>query len=213
MSGLIVDAGQRLDELAITLKAEPMEGPYPQFVATGDHIREPDLLAGLATAPGPLTPAECAERARRTAALIDRSHLNREGGGEALLLWRSASSEAWLNLWWAPRDTGYHDHDGSCVGVHVIDGVARNEALMYGRERRVREYRAGDSFSFPHDGIHRMEHDPGAVTIHVYSPPIRAVGHYELVDGMLQRTPCGPDDPSPPSDALLAAARSAQQSV
>ena len=166
------------------------------------------MLAALATAPGPLTPAECADRARRAAAVIDRSRVNREGAGEALLLWRSDSSEAWLNLWWAPRDTGYHDHDGSCVGVHVIDGVARNEALMFGQERRVREYGAGDSFSFPNHGIHRMEHDPGAITIHVYSPPIRSLGHYELVDGMLQRTPGDPDDPSPPSDALLAAARS-----
>ena len=84
---------------------------------------------------------------------------------------------------------------------------------MYGRERRVREYRPGDSFSFPNDGIHRMEHDPGAITIHVYSPPIRSLGHYELIDGMLQRTPGGPDDPSPPSDALLAAARCAQKNV
>jgi histidine ammonia-lyase len=210
---LTVDAGERLDRLAITLEAEPMTEPNPQFVATGEHIREPDQLAVLATAPGPLTPVQCADRARRTAALIDRSRVNREGGGEALLLWRSDSSEAWLNLWWAPRDTGYHDHDGSCVGVHVIDGVARNEALMYGRERRIHEYHAGDSFSFPNDGIHRMEHDPGAITIHVYSPPIREVGHYELIDGMLQRTPCGPDDPSPPSDALLAAARCAQNAV
>ena len=91
----------------------------------------------------------------------------------------------------------------------MIDGIARNEALMFGGERRVREYHAGDSFSFPGDGIHRMEHDPGAITIHVYSPPIRSLGHYELVDGMLQRTPGDPDDPSPPSDQLLAATRSA----
>jgi histidine ammonia-lyase len=212
--GLTVDSGERLDALVAALGAEPMPEPQPlpepqpQFVATGDHIREPDVLAALATAPGPLTPAECAERARRVASVIDRSRLNREGAGEALLLWRSDGSEAWLNLWWAPRDTGYHDHDGSCVGVHVIDGVARNEALMFGQERRVREYRAGDSFFFPNQGIHRMEHDPGAITIHVYSPPIRSLGHYELIDGMLQRTPGDPDDPSPPSEQLLAAARS-----
>jgi histidine ammonia-lyase len=210
---LTVDAGERLDRLAATLEAEPIAESRPQFVATGDHIREPNVLAALGTAPGPLTPDQCADRARRAAAVIDRSRLDREGAGEALLLWRSDSSEAWLNLWWAPRDTGYHDHDGSCVGVHVIDGVARNEALMYGRERRVHEYRAGDSFWFPNDGIHRMEHDPGAITIHVYSPPIRSLGHYELIDGMLQRTPGGPDDPSPPSDALLAAARCAQKNV
>jgi histidine ammonia-lyase len=206
---LTIDAGARLDALAAVLDAEPPPNPKAQFLATGDHIRDPDVLAALAIAPGPLTPAECADRARRTAAVIDRSRLSREGSGEALLLWRSDSSEAWLNLWWAPRDTGYHDHDGSGVGVHVIDGVARNEALMYGQERRVREYGAGDSFFFRTDGIHRMEHDPGAITIHVYSPPIRSLGHYELVDGMLQRTPGDPDDPSPPSEQLLAAARSA----
>jgi histidine ammonia-lyase len=215
---LTVDCGQRIDRLAAALHAEsrpepqPPE-PQPQFVAAGDHIRQPDVLAALATAPGPLTPAQCADRASRAASMIDRSRLNLEGAGEALLLWRSDSSEAWLNLWWEPRDTGYHDHDGSCVGVHVIDGIARNEALMYGRERRVREYRAGDSFSFPNDGIHRMEHAPGAITVHVYSPPIRSLGHYELVDGMLQRTPGDPDDPSPPSDTLLAAARRAQKHV
>ncbi len=80
---------------------------------------------------------------------------------------------------------------------------------MYGRPRLVREYRAGDTFSFPNHGIHRMEHDPGAITIHVYSPPIRSLGHYELVDGMLQRAPGGPEDPSPPSPELLAGQPSA----
>ena len=106
------------------------------------------------------------------------------------------------------RDTGYHDHDGSCVGVYVIAGVARNEALPFGPSREVREYRAGDSFSFPNAGIHRMEHDAGAITVHVYSPPIRSLGHYDLVDGTLQRRPGGPDDPSPPSPGLLGARRS-----
>jgi histidine ammonia-lyase len=193
-----LDAGERLGALTEVLEAAP------PVVAEGGPVRAPALLAELAEAPGPLTPEQCAVRARSAAAALDISELNEEGAGEALLLWRSESSEAWLNLWWQPRDTGYHDHDGSCVGVHVISGVARNEALMYGGPRLVREYRAGASFSFGNDGIHRMEHDPGAITIHVYSPPIRSLGHYELVDGMLQRTPGGPEDPSPPSPQLLA---------
>ena len=55
--------------------------------------------------------------------------------------------------------------------------------------------------------LEKVHHDlstaePGAVTIHVYSPPIRAIGHYDVVDGMLQRTPCAPDEPSAPSHAL-----------
>ena len=204
---LTVDSGARLDELAVALEAgvdADCAADVDGLADAGGVVADPSLLTALATAPGPLTPEQCAERARRAAMALDLTGLRPAGDGEAVLLWRSASSEGWLNLWWQPRDTGFHDHDGSCVGVHVIGGVARNEALMYGRPRSVREYRSGESFSFPTGGIHRMEHEPGAVTIHVYSPPIRSLGHYELVDGMLQRTPGGPDDPSPPSPDLLA---------
>jgi hypothetical protein len=151
-----------------------------------------------------LSADECAEVARRTAALVDAAALERNGDGFFELLWRSAHSEAWLNCWWDSRDTGFHDHGGSCVGVLVVDGRARNEALVVSGPRRVREYGAGDSFSFPGTGIHRMEHDAGAVTIHVYSPPIETIGHYELVDGELRRHPGPPDEGSPPSPALTA---------
>ena len=77
---LTLDAGGRLDELAAALEAEPLPEPQPQpqfeprpqFVARGDHIRDSGVLAALATAAGPLTPAECADRARRVASVIDR---------------------------------------------------------------------------------------------------------------------------------------------
>jgi hypothetical protein len=103
------------------------------------------------------------------------------------------------------RDTGFHDHDGSAVGVYVIAGTVTNEGLPVGAEHRARQYEAGESFSVPGTGIHRMGHETGAVTVHVYSPPLRAIGYYELVDGLLQRTPGPPDDPSPESPRLLAA--------
>jgi len=67
------------------------------------------------------------------------------------------------------------------------------------------EYGPGETFWFPGDGIHRMDHEAGAITIHVYSPPIRAIGHYDLDDGQLRRTPGPPDEPSRPSGALYAA--------
>ena len=91
-----------------------------------------DALVLLASGAVALTPVECMERAERAAMALDVSALDRASAGDALLLWRSDSSEAWLNLWWQPRDTGYHDHDGSCVGVYVIEGVARNESLVIG---------------------------------------------------------------------------------
>jgi hypothetical protein len=115
---------------------------------------------------------------------------------------RDEHSEAWLNLWWEPRDTGYHDHTGSCVGVHVIAGRAWNEPLTLGTPPTAREYGPGETFWFPGEGIHRMDHQAGAVTIHVYSPPIRAIGHYDLDGGQLRRTQGLPDQPSPPSAAL-----------
>jgi len=162
-------------------------------------------LALLASGAGPLTALECMEHAERAAKVLDVSVLDRGSAGDALLLWRGDASEAWLNLWWRARDTGYHDHDGSCVGVYVIEGLARNESLVIGVPRRLHEYRPGDRFSFPATGIHRMEHEAGAITVHVYSPPIRSIGEYELQDGDLRRRPVAPDEPSAASPHLLAA--------
>jgi hypothetical protein len=154
---------------------------------------------------GALTPEECATRARAAADLVDVGSLDQSGQGSFELLWRTAHSEAWLNTWWEPRDTGFHDHGGSCVGVHVLDGRVRNEALVVTGPRQICEHGADDSFSFPGTGIHRMEHEPGAITIHVYSPPIDAIGHYEIVEGELHRREGPPDEGSPPSPALSAA--------
>lgn len=151
-----------------------------------------------------LAPDECAGLARSAAELVDLDSLERGGDGRFELLWRNEHSEAWLNLWWEPRDTGFHDHGGSCVGVHVLEGRARNEPFVIGGPRRVKQYGSGESFSFPGDGIHRMEHDRGAVTIHVYSPPIAAIGHYDVVDGELRRTQGASDEGSPPSPGLTA---------
>ena len=66
-----------------------------------------------------LGPEECADLARAAAARIDATALPRGGAGSFELLWRSEHSEAWLNTWWQSRDTGFHDHGGSCVGVFV----------------------------------------------------------------------------------------------
>lgn len=160
-----------------------------------------DALAG---SDHDLSPEECAALARSAAALVDLAALERKGEGHFDLLWRTERSEAWLNMWWEPRDTGFHDHGGSCVGVYVLEGRAHNEALVVTGSRHVREYGADESFACLGTGIHRMEHDRGAVTIHVYSPPITAIGHYEVVDGALHRRSGPPDQGSPPSPGLSA---------
>ncbi len=165
---------------------------------------EPARFEALAVSDRDLAPEDCAALARSAAELIDPAELERDREGRFELLWRTEHTEAWLNMWWEPRDTGFHDHGGSCVGVYVLEGRVRNEPLVVSGPRRSSEYRAGESFSFPGTGIHRMEHEPGAVTVHVYSPPIRAIGHYELVDGELRRHSGPPNEASPPSPTLSA---------
>ncbi|MEU7856998.1 hypothetical protein [Nonomuraea sp. NPDC049141] len=159
-------------------------------------------LAALAATHRAYTPEECAELARQAAESVDIGALPRSGPGGYVLLWSGEHSIAWLNTWWEARDTGFHDHDGSAVGVYVLAGRVSNEGLPIEGTRRVGFYGAGESFSFPGTGIHRMDHEAGAITIHVYSPPLRGIGHYEVVDGFLRRTPGSPDEASPPSPGL-----------
>jgi hypothetical protein len=104
-----------------------------------------------------------------------------------------------------PRDTGYHDHTGSGADVHVIEGRAWNEPLTIGEPPGARVCGPGATFWVPGGGIDRMGHQAGAVTIDVYSPPIRAIGHYDLHEGQLRRRQGPPDQPSPPSAALYEA--------
>jgi hypothetical protein len=153
-----------------------------------------------------LTPEECMALARSMASRVELSALDREGEGSFELLWRDEYSEGWLNTWWESRDTGFHDHGGSCVGVYVLDGHATSEALVVGGgPRHVRTYGAGESFCAPATGIHRVDHARGAVTIHVYSPPLSGIGHYDVVDGELRRHAGRADEVSPPSPELVAA--------
>lgn len=161
-------------------------------------------MEALATSDRDLSPEECADLARSAAELLDLAALERGGAGSFELLWRTEHSEAWLNTWWEPRDTGFHDHGGSCVGVHVLEGRARSEGLVVNGPRRHVDYAAGESFFAPATGIHRVEHEPGAVTIHVYSPPLTSIGHYDIVDGELRRHAGAPDEVSPPSPGLSA---------
>jgi hypothetical protein len=154
---------------------------------------------------GVLDPDSCRDVATRAAALIDAASLDRSGDGEAVQLWSNDGSEAWLNTWWQPRDSGFHDHGGSGGGVFVIEGEVTGEYLQVAGGRRVSRFGPGDSFSFEGNRIHRVDHLVGAVTVHVYSPPLTTIGHYELVDGELRREAGAPDEVSPPSLELTRA--------
>ena len=66
----------------------------------------------------------------------------------------------------------------------------REETLALGGDPVVREVGPGAVFSFDATDIHRVLHigDEAAVTLHLYSPPLRRMGAYEvLADGRLAR--------------------------
>ena len=161
-------------------------------------------LEQLADRDAPLSPEECEQLVREAAARVVPAEHVREGVRERIYerLWLNESSEAWLVSFSEPRDTGYHDHDGSNGAVAVLEGRITEEPLVVGGPPEVNEYTAGQVLRFGGNRIHRMHHDPNAVTIHLYSPPIRHIGSYDVVDGVLLRTPGSPDEESPASPGL-----------
>jgi len=100
--------------------------------------------------------------------------------------------EVWLIHWEPGHDTGFHDHERSGGTVVVLEGVVREDRLVVGGPPSTRTVRAGESFTFEPSDIHRVTHVEGApaVTIHAYSPPLHAMGAYEVTEeGRLRRTP------------------------
>jgi quercetin dioxygenase-like cupin family protein len=164
-----------------------------------------DLLPGA-----PLEPEQIAELARLAAARVDVDRLVRRDRDSrfCLRLWRDEHSEAWLLGWLDDQETGFHDHDSSAGGVHVIEGSVREDRLTLGGPHVTRVLSAGDSFSFDTQHIHRMSHhgDVPALSLHVYSPPLESMGSYEIADGVLRRLSIPPDaELAPRGDLVIAA--------
>jgi hypothetical protein len=157
-----------------------------------------------------LAPDELAELARVAAARVDVDQLVRRDRDKrfCLQLWRDAHSEGWLLGWLDDQDTGYHDHDSSAGGVHVIEGSVAEDRLAIGGPPVTRVVSAGESFSFDTQHIHRMRHHgevPG-LSLHVYSPPLESMGSYEIVEGVLRRLSIPPDEELAPRGDLVTAA-------
>lgn len=110
-----------------------------------------------------------------------------------LQLHRDPHIDIWLICWDAFQETGLHDHDRSSGAVHVIDGTLLEDFFVAhdgGIRLQTVEHHAGDNFSFDSTYIHDVRHDGGApaTSIHVYSPALWRMGHYELGPRGLGRT-------------------------
>jgi len=105
-------------------------------------------------------------------------------------LWRDDEVDVWVISWANGNDTGFHDHDVSSGAVAVVEGELVEERLTIGGIPRRVAYRAGDRFTFDPSHVHRMHNETPrlAVSIHAYSPPLRALGAYVIErDGTLRR--------------------------
>jgi predicted metal-dependent enzyme (double-stranded beta helix superfamily) len=102
-------------------------------------------------------------------------------------LYRDPNLDVWLICWVDGQSTGYHDHDRSsgavCVSVGdlhadwfrgVVDGWVREPTTVH---------EAGGRFDFDASDIHGVRHPgpgaPPATSIHLYSPALWRMGHYE----------------------------------
>jgi hypothetical protein len=109
-------------------------------------------------------------------------------------LYRDTNLDAWLICWLDAQDTGYHDHDVSSGAVFVCEGTLYEDYFYRDAEGwitvKTRERPTGDVFHFDAASIHGMRHagGPPATSIHVYSPALWRMGHYEPGEGGLRRT-------------------------
>jgi len=148
----------------------------------------------------PLSSTECAAKAREHAAneATWRPHVKHEPDTRHYhRLEHNDAYETYVISWMDDHDTGFHDHDVSCGGVHVIEGGIFEERLGFGTDHLERLVGPGETIEFAPSYIHRFRPKDGipTVTIHVYSPPLRTMGAYHQgADGALIRTPIDGDE-------------------
>ncbi len=110
-------------------------------------------------------------------------------------LYRDTNLDVWVICWLNTQDTGYHDHDVSSGAVYVCEGELQEDYFYRDAEGwvhvRTRPRPAGTVFDFDGSSIHGMRHagGPPATSIHVYSPALWRMGHYEPGEGGLRREP------------------------
>jgi predicted metal-dependent enzyme (double-stranded beta helix superfamily) len=100
-------------------------------------------------------------------------------------LYRDPNLDIWLICWLEAQDTGYHDHDVSMGAVCIVEGALCEDYLYRDEDgwirEKTRQRAAGDVWHFDASSIHGLRHSggPRATSIHVYSPALWRMGHYE----------------------------------
>jgi hypothetical protein len=98
-----------------------------------------------------------------------------------------ATHDIWLIRWGAGSQTVLHDHGGSAGVLYVAAGRLveyRPDPAAVGSRLR-RDLRECDHRTMSRTHLHEVSNESanGAASIHVYSPPLETMGHYEVSDG------------------------------
>ena len=148
---------------------------------------------GERTAGHDLTPADAGTLAAELAGRRELwQHLVRHSDDERIYtsLYRDHHLDVWLICWSQRQDTGLHDHDLSGGAVHVVEGELDEDRLVIGSGIDTTRHGAGETFTFDPSRIHDVRHagEVPTVSLHLYSPPLWRMGHYEAgADGRLCR--------------------------
>ena len=109
-------------------------------------------------------------------------------------LYRDPNVDVWLICWTEEQNTGYHDHDRSQGAVYVCGGTLCEDYFHRDEDGWIREltrsHAAGGQFDFDASYIHGVRHagEGVATSIHVYSPALWRMGHYDPDEnGVLRR--------------------------
>lgn len=97
-------------------------------------------------------------------------------------------TDVWLISWTPRQSTELHDHAGSLGALTVVGGTVTERYWAKDAEGRPglaeRALRTGRAAGFPVGHVHDVLNirTESAITVHAYSPPLTAMGYYEIDD-------------------------------
>lgn len=97
--------------------------------------------------------------------------------------------EIWVLGWPVGSSTGWHDHLRSEGAFLTVEGELLEQTTT-GRDVSERHLWEGEGRSFGRHHVHNVANlgDRPAVSVHVYSPALRGMTRYALLDGRLKET-------------------------
>jgi hypothetical protein len=109
----------------------------------------------------------------------------RPGERSSVRVHRSDTHDIWLIRWGAGSRTALHDHGDSAGALSVVTGeLVEHRPNPAGSGRPLRRIlRELDDRPMPPSHIHEVANESGTVaaSIHVYSPPLEAMHHFDFV--------------------------------